>query len=169
MQAKQIPGIKDYLELLRDNSDEIQALFGDLLISVTTFFRDPAAFDALQKLVIPQLFEGKDSTDAIRVWAPGSATGEEAYSIAILLLEEAARRDIRPQIQVFATDIDSIALATAREGRYPVAIEADVSEGRLSRYFILEKEHYRVKRELRDAVLFAVHNLTNDPPFPASI
>ncbi|MGO8954429.1 MAG: chemotaxis protein CheB, partial [Rhodomicrobium sp.] len=165
MQVKQIPELKDYLELLRENPSEIQALFGDLLISVTTFFRDPAAFDALQTLVIPHLFEGKDSSSAIRVWAPGCATGEEAYSIAMLLMEEAARLQLRPQIQVFATDIDNGALATAREGRYPVAIEADVSEERLARFFVMEKDRYRVKRELRDAVLFAMHNLTNDPPF----
>jgi len=165
MQVKQVPELKDYLELLRDNPSEIQALFGDLLISVTTFFRDSAAFHALQTLVILHLFEGKDPSSAIRVWTPGCATGEEAYSIAMLLLEEAARRELRPLIQVFATDIDSGALATAREGRYPVAIEAGVSEERLARFFVLEKDHYRVKRELRDTVLFAMHNLTNDPPF----
>ena len=144
---------------------EVQSLFGDLLISVTTFFRDPAAFEALEKLVIPQLFEGKDASGAIRVWAPGCATGEEAYSIAMLLLEEAARREVHPHIQIFATDIDASALNTAREGSYPAAIEADVSEERLRRFFILEKDRYRVKRELRDTVLFALHNLTNDPPF----
>ena len=165
MQVKQVPVLKDYLDLLRQNSGEMQALFGDFLISVTTFFRDPAAFEALEKLVLPQLFEGKDSSSVIRAWVPGCATGEEAYSIAMLLLEEASRRNFRPQIQVFGSDIDAAALATAREGRYPTAIEADVSEERLSRFFILEKEHYQVKRELRDTVLFAVHNLTNDPPF----
>ena len=95
----------------------------------------------------------------------GCATGEEAYSIAMLLLEEASRRDFRPQIQVFATDIDSGALATGREGRYPIAIEADVSEERLSGFFTLDREHHHVKRELRDSVLFALHNLANDPPF----
>ncbi len=165
MQVKQITELQDYLELLRENPDEIQALFGDLLISVTTFFRDPAAFEALEKLVIPHLFEGKDSSSVIRVWAPGCATGEEAYSIAMLLMEEAARRNVRPQIQIFATDIDASALNTAREGRYPAAIEADVSEERLSRFFILEKDRYQVKRELRDRFCLRVHNLTNDPPF----
>jgi two-component system CheB/CheR fusion protein len=165
MQVKQVTELKDYLELLRENPSEIQSLFGDLLISVTTFFRDLAAFEALEKLVIPHLFEGKDASSVIRVWVPGCATGEEAYSIAMLLLEEAARREARPHIQIFATDIDAHALNTAREGHYPVAIEADVSEERLRRFFILEKDYYRVKRELRDTVLFALHNLTNDPPF----
>ncbi len=165
MQVKQIPELKEYLEHLRQNPEEIQALFGDFLISVTTFFRDPDAFEALEKLVIPKLFEGKDSSSVIRAWVPGCATGEEAYAIAMLLHEEAGRRNFPPQIQVFATDIDSGALATGREGRYPIAIEADVSEERLSRFFTVDKEHYRIKRELRDSVLFALHNLTNDPPF----
>ncbi len=165
MQAKQTPELKDYLELLRQNPQEIQSIFGDFLISVTTFFRDPAAFDALEKFVIPHVFEGKELSGVIRAWVPGCATGEEAYSIAMLLLEEAGRRYPRSQIQVFATDIDSGALATAREGRYPIAIEADISEERLARFFTLENEHYHVKRELRDSVLFAVHNLVNDPPF----
>ena len=165
MQVKQIPELKDYLEHLRHNPEEIQALFGDFLISVTTFFRDPAAFDALENLVIPKLFEGKESSSIIRAWVPGCATGEEAYSIGMLLLEEASRRNPQPQIQVFATDIDSGALATAREGLYPIPIEADVSEERLSRFFTQDKEHYHVKRELRDSVLFALHNLANDPPF----
>ena len=165
MQVKQITELDDYLKLLRENSGEVQALFGDLLISVTAFFRDPAAFEALEKLVIPHLFEGKDLSSAIRVWVPGCASGEEAYSIAMLLLEEASRREVHPHIQIFATDIDASALNTAREGSYPAAIEADVREERLRRFFIMEKDRYRVKRELRDTVLFAQHNLTNDPPF----
>ena len=165
MQVKLITELEDYLELLRQNPSEVQALFGDLLISVTTFFRDPGAFEALEKLVMPHLFEGKDASSVIRVWTPGCATGEEAYSIGMLLLEEAARREVHPHIQIFATDIDASALSTAREGSYPAAIETDVSEERLRRFFILEKDRYRVKRELRDTVLFALHNLTIDPPF----
>src|SRR5512134_967896 len=150
---------------LRDNVEEVQALFGDLLISVTTFFRDPKAFEALAKHVIPRLFEGKESSDSIRVWVPGCATGEEAYTIAILLLEEAARHDIHPQVQVFGSDLDAGALAVARQGRYPIAIEADVNEERLRRFFSREGDHYRAKQELRDAVLFASHSLLRDPPF----
>ena len=157
--------LADYFAFLRDNVEEVQALFGDLLISVTTFFRDPKAFEALAKHVIPRLFEGKESSDSIRVWVPGCATGEEAYTIAILLLEEAARHDIRPQVQVFGSDLDAGGLAVAREGRYPVAIEADVSEERLRRFFAREGDHYRAKRELRDAILFASHSLLKDPPF----
>src|SRR5579885_1499767 len=115
--------------------------------------------------VIPQLFAGKDATSPIRVWVAGCATGEEAYSIAILLLEEAARHDIRPPIQIFAPDPDARALAIAREGRYPAAIEADVSEELLRRYFWQEGDQYRVRSELRDVVVFAAHDLLKDPPF----
>lgn len=154
-----------YYDVLRDNPDEAQALLGDLLISVTSFFRDKEAFQTLELQVIPQLFQGKQPDRAIRVWVPGCATGEEAYSIAMLLLEHASRQDIRPIIQLFGSDIDVKALATAREGQYPAAIEADVSEERLRRFFVKEADHYRVRQELRDLVLFASHSLLKDPPF----
>ena len=154
-----------YYDVLRDNPDEAQALLGDLLISVTSFFRDKEAFQTLELQVIPQLFHGKLSDRAIRVWVPGCATGEEAYSVAMLLLEQASRQDIRPTIQVFGSDIDAKALAMAREGQYPAAVEADVSEDRLRRFFVKEADHYRVRQELRDLVLFASHSLLKDPPF----
>jgi two-component system CheB/CheR fusion protein len=150
---------------LRENAEEAQALLADLLISVTTFFRDPKAFDVLAKRVMPKLFEGKDADSVVRVWIPGCATGEEAYTISMLLLEQAAKQDVRPEIQVFASDMDTGALSIAREGRYPEAIETDVSEERLRRFFAREGDHYRVKRDLRDVVLFAHHSLLKDPPF----
>lgn len=162
VQVTRQEGLADYYEFLRQNEEEVQALFNDLLISVTHFFRDDAAFEALAQLVIPQIFE---KNEHLRVWVPGCATGEEAYSIAILLLEEAARREVRPGIQVFASDLDTGALATAREGCYPIALEADVSEERLRRFFSREGDYYRVKRELRDIILFANHSLLRDPPF----
>lgn len=164
-QVSRREGMRDYYAYLRENADEAQALFADLLISVTSFFRDPAAFEALVSQVIPQLFDGKETADQIRVWVPGCATGEEAYTIGILLLEEAARRDVRPELQVFGSDLDASALAVAREGRYPVTIETDVGEERLRRFFSREGDSYRVKRELRDIVLFASHSLLRDPPF----
>ncbi|PWT88072.1 MAG: chemotaxis protein [Proteobacteria bacterium] len=154
-----------YYDVLRDNPDEAQALLGDLLISVTSFFRDKEAFQVLELQVIPQLFHGKLSDRSIRVWVPGCATGEEAYSVAMLLLEQASRQDIRPTIQLFGSDIDAKALAMARDGQYPSAIEADVSEDRLRRFFVKEADHYRVRQELRDLVLFASHSLLKDPPF----
>ena len=153
----------EYYKYLHDNVEEAQALFGDFLISVTTFLRDPSAFTALAKQVIPRLFESTEK--GIRVWVPGCATGEEAYSLAILLLEEAARQDIRPEIQVFGSDLDMGALAIAREGRYPSTIEHDLDDDRLRRFFTREGDHYRVRRELRDVVLFASHSLLKDPPF----
>lgn len=155
-----------YYDALRDNHDEAQALLGDLLISVTSFFRDKEAFKTLELEVVPQLLHGKRPDRALRVWVPGCATGEEVYSISMLLLEQASRRqDIRPTIQVFGSDIDTRALATARDGQYPAAIEADVSEDRLRRFFVREVDQYRVRQELRDLVLFANHSLLKDPPF----
>jgi len=164
MQVNRIDTLKDYYELIRDNADEVQALLSDLLISVTSFFRDRDAFESLAK-VLPQIFVGKATGQPIRVWVAGCATGEEAYSMGILLLKEASRHDERPQIQIFGTDLDVRALATAREGRYPVAIEADVNEARLRRFFTRDGDHYRVRQELRDIVLFALHDLLKDPPF----
>jgi two-component system, chemotaxis family, CheB/CheR fusion protein len=165
MQVTRSDSPNTYYDVLRDNPDEAQALLGDLLISVTSFFRDKEAFQTLELQVIPQLFHGKLSDRAIRVWVPGCATGEEAYSVAMLLLEQASRQDIRPTIQVFGSDIDAKALSTARDGQYPAAIEADVTEERLRRFFVKEADHYRVRQELRDLVLFASHSLLKDPPF----
>jgi two-component system, chemotaxis family, CheB/CheR fusion protein len=164
MQVNRTDELNSYYKLLRDDQNEIQALLSDLLISVTSFFRDQEAFESLAKQ-LPELFKGKVAGQPIRVWVAGCATGEEAYSIGILLLEEAARQDGHRQIQVFATDLDVRALATGREGRYPVAIEADMSESRLSRFFWREGDYYRVRQELRDIVLFALHDLLKDPPF----
>lgn len=165
MQVTRTEGLRAYHDYLRENTDEAQALLGDLLISVTTFFRDREAFESLESQVIPQLFERRDGADPLRIWVPGCATGEEAYSVAILLLEESSRHDARPPVQVLASDMDGRALAIAREGYYAAAIEADVSEERLRRYFAREKDGYRVRQEVRDTVLFASHDLLKDPPF----
>jgi two-component system, chemotaxis family, CheB/CheR fusion protein len=165
MQVQHITTLPEYLESLHENAEEAQALFADLLISVTAFFRDADAFKRLAELVIPKLFEGKSAGDFIRVWVAGCATGEEAYSIAILLKEEAHRRAVAPEIQVFASDLDNAALTVAREGRYPLTIEANVAEDRLRHFFTRESGHYRVRRELREIVLFARHSLLKDPPF----
>ena len=165
MQVERAATMNDYLAILRDSQREAQALFADLLISVTMFFRDSSAFEKLANLIIPRLFEGKGAGDPIRVWVPGCATGEEAYSIAILLLEEADRQEVRSEIQVFASDLDESALAVGREGRYPAAVEADMTEDRLRKFFTRESDQLRVTRELRDIVLFAKHSLLKDPPF----
>jgi len=164
-QVNRMDSLDDYYAFLRETAEEAQALFGDFLISVTTFFRDPRAFQVLARDTLPEMFDGLEAGNKIRIWVPGCATGEEAYTIGMLMLEEAAKRDIRPEIQIFGSDLDAGALAIAREGRFPAAIEADVSEERLRRYFTKEADHYRVRRELRDIVLFASHSMLKDPPF----
>src|SRR5215469_5179093 len=165
MQVARKESLEEYFQFLRETPEEPQLLLADLLISVTTFFRDPKAFEALSRDVIANLFRHERREGVLRVWVAGCATGEEAYSIAMLLLEEASLHEVRPEIQVFGSDMDSRALTIAREGRYPVAIEADLNEDRLRRFFTRDGEYYRVKRELRDTVLFANHSVLRDPPF----
>ena len=165
MQFNQIQEPNDYLELLRARPDEIHALADDLLITVTNFFRDPQVFDALAAHVIPALFAAKQPTDTVRTWTVGCATGEEAYSVAMLLIEEAERHATPPAIQVFATDLHPHSLVKAREGFYAGHIEADVRPDRLQRFFEAEDGGYRIRKEVREAVIFAPHNILSDPPF----
>jgi len=164
MQVCRVTDMTKYATLVKETPGEAQELFGDLLISVTHFFRDEACFDALAKRVIGPLFD-EAGDEGIRVWSVGCATGEEAYSLAIVMLEEAERRSVRVPIQIFASDLDEGALATAREGRYPRSIEADVSEARLKRFFIDEGTHYRIRKEVRELLLFPYHSVLKDPPF----
>ena len=164
MQVNQIGSLSDYVVTLRDNRREIAALFDDLLITVTEFFRDPEVFEQLAKDVVPRLFERRQPYEAIRIWSAGCATGEEAYSLAMLMLEEAARREVRPNIQIFATDLHSRSLKTARDGEYPESISSDVSPERLRRFFQLENGAFRIRQEVRELVLFAAHDLLKDPP-----
>ena len=165
MHVNRVPDLQSYLGVLRKDPEEARGLIKDLLISVTSFFRDPEAFTALQTEVIPALFRGKAADEELRVWAAGCATGEEAYSIAMLLLEQAPTSGLPPRVQIFASDIDEEALGRAREGCYPEAIRADVSEERLRRFFLREGDYYRVGKELRDLVIFTEHSLLKDPPF----
>ena len=165
MQLNGFITLEAYLNHLRHNAAEAQSMFNDILIGVTNFFRDHDAWLALDEVAIPALFEHKDEHNEIRVWSIGCATGEEAYGLAIMLFEYAAKIDFRPHIQIFASDLDERSIAHAREGIYPAAIEADVSAERLERFFTREGEYYRIKRELRDAVLFTNHNVLRDPPF----
>ena len=157
--------IPAYLQYLRAEPGEVKALFDDLLISVTTFFRDPPTWAALREQVIVPLLEATDSGDPIRAWVAGCATGEEAYSLAILLEEELELRHTHRNVVIFASDVDETALGHAREGLYPQAIAADVSDARLDRYFRVDDSHYQVARELRDRVVFAAHSVLRDPPF----
>jgi two-component system, chemotaxis family, CheB/CheR fusion protein len=150
MQVLQIASLAAYADLLRQDAGEANILFRDLLIGVTNFFRDAKAFEALQQLVMPRLFEGKRALDTIRVWVPGCATGEEVYSLAIMLREQAEQNRSRSKIQIFATDIDEAALAVARTGRYPDTLLQGVSKERLERFFTSEGTSYVINKPIRD-------------------
>jgi two-component system CheB/CheR fusion protein len=165
MQVVQTTKLEDYAELLQSKPDEISALFRDLLIGVTDFFRDAAAFQALETSVIPKLLEEKGVDDEVRVWVPGCSTGEEVYSVAILLREYLEKSPTPPKIQVFGTDIDEIAMGVARGARYPASAVKEVSPERLRRFFVHEAGTYRVVKELRDMCIFSAHSVIRDPPF----
>ncbi|TFZ07041.1 PAS domain S-box protein [Ramlibacter henchirensis] len=164
MQINGTDHMAGYLKFLRTRPGEAPALLQDLLISVTNFFRDADCFEALEPH-LAEMLRGRPANEAVRIWVPGCATGEEAYSLAILLCDKSREMDAPPQIQVFASDLDEDAIRTAREGLYPAAIEADVSPERLRRYFSKEHRGYRVRREVREMVLFAPHDVLKDSPF----
>ncbi|BDG73491.1 protein-glutamate methylesterase [Roseomonas fluvialis] len=154
-----------YLEKLRDDPVEAEALAKDLLIHVTSFFRDPAVFDLLAEAVVPELVDAAEAGRPIRIWVPGCSTGEEAYSLAMLFHERIAgtQRDIK--LQIFGSDVDPDAVVAAREGLYPSTISADVTPERLARFFTRESQGYRVSPELRASVVFTVQDVLNDAPF----
>jgi two-component system CheB/CheR fusion protein len=165
LNVRGLTALSEYAQLLREDSGEPLALMRELLISVTNFFRDPEAWRVLEQRVVPLLFRDKQAADHVRVWSAGCATGEEAYSLALILAEHAANLANGPSIQVFATDLDEQAIARAREGLYTEADVSDVAPERLQRFFQREAGGYRVRREVRELVLFAEHNLISDPPF----
>lgn len=163
-----IAGIADgsqYLTMLRDDNSELALLAKDLLINVTRFFRDPGAFDELSKTIIPELVQRQTLDRPLRVWIPGCSSGEEAYSITMLFLEQIAVAKRNIKLQVFATDVDAECVAVARSGIYPDSIESDVSPTRLSRFFTKYAHTYQVVRELRESVVFTRQNLLSDPPY----
>jgi len=166
MGVRQVQTLTAYAHFMGEHPQEADSLLKDLLISVTNFFRDRRAFERLERDIVPRLFEGKGDDGQVRVWVAGCATGEEAYSVAMALSDHAARLAAPPQIQVFATDIDEGAIASARDGYYTLNDAADVPPDRFARYFVKDGDDgYRVRRELRERVLFAVHNVIKDPPF----
>ena len=165
LNVRGLSSLSEYARLLREHPEEPAALMKELLISVTNFFRDPEAFAALDKRVMPEIFARKHAGDQVRVWSAGCATGEEAYSLAMLLIEHSSTLVDGPTVQVFATDLDEAAVAHAREGIYTEADVADVSPERLQRFFQRETGGFRVRRELRETVLFVHHNVIDDPPF----
>ena len=161
----QMRSASEYIELLRTKPTEVRDLFRDLMINVTNFFRDPEAFDILAKEAIPAIVHAKAPGEAIRAWVPACASGEEAYSIAILILDHLERVGKNHPIQIFATDIDQEALQIARAGKFPESIASELSAEHLQRYFNRTSLGYEVKKELRECIIFAMQNLIGDPPF----
>ncbi|WP_277819204.1 CheR family methyltransferase [Teichococcus vastitatis] len=165
MQVSQLNSLDGYLEKLRQDPQEVGALFRDLLINVTSFFRDEDAFGRLADTVVPKLFEGRGTEDTVRVWVPGCATGEEVFSLGILLREEMDRLNAVPRVQIFATDIDDRALGVARAARYPGAMLEGVSDERRRRFFIPDNGSFLLSKEVRDLCIFSPHSVIRDPPF----
>jgi chemotaxis methyl-accepting protein methylase len=167
MSIHQINRIASYVRFLRENPQEIELLFKELLIGVTGFFRDPAAWDYIQQKIMPKLLAGRLSGNTLRAWSAGCSTGEEAYSLAIVFKE--ALEQVKPMenftLHIFATDLDRETIDKARQGFYPSGIAADVSPERLRRFFVKEENGYRVCREIREMVTFATQNVIMDPPF----
>ncbi len=167
MAVNQIETTEGYVKYLQQTPAEVESLFRDLLIGVTNFFRDPGAFEALEKEIIPRLFADKPPGSVVRVWSPGCSTGEEAYSIAILMREHLDALKQSYTVHIFATDIDGKAIATARAGLYPASIAADISPERLARFFAVEPGGgaYRIHKSIRDMLVFSEQDVIKDPPF----
>ena len=167
MAVHQIKRLDAYIQYMQQAPLEVEALFRDLLIGVTRFFRDTEVFKEFEEEVVPKLFAGKSPGSSIRIWSTGCSTGEEAYSIAILLQEYMEKTRTRIKVQIFATDIDSQAISTARSGLYPASIAADVTPERLARFFTVESNGgaYRIHKTLRDILIFSEQDVIKDPPF----
>ena len=157
--------VEEYIQFLAYNSREIQTLFNEMLIGVTRFFRDEESFHALEEKALPVIFRDAEKTKQLRIWVAGCSTGEEAYSLAILFTEYKQRHDLNVSIKIFATDLDSNALEYAGTGVYPESVMTDISPERLSRFFIRKPEGYRINESIRSMIIFARHDVLNDPPF----
>ncbi|GAB2187941.1 chemotaxis protein CheB [Roseibium sp. LAB1] len=165
LQVLQLHSINDYIKLLKRDPAETINLFNDLLINVTKFFRDPDAFDVLENQALPKLFDGRGAGDVLRIWVPGCASGEEVYSIAILMREYLDKVGSRPGLQIFGTDIDDEALAIARAGRYSEQLLEDVSPERKERFFKKDTGGYVIDSQVRELCVFSPHSIIRDPPF----
>ncbi|SAL35324.1 chemotaxis protein [Caballeronia sordidicola] len=165
LQVNGVPDLIAYRDLLRENGRETGALLKDMLIGVTSFFRDREAFESIGRDVLPALFQGKNEGDQVRTWVAGCSSGEEAYSLAILLSEQRELLRSTANIQVFATDIDESAVSRARAGVYPESIMTDVPPSSLRQFFVKTGAHYEVVKSIREKILFAMHNVLRDPPF----
>jgi two-component system, chemotaxis family, CheB/CheR fusion protein len=165
MALSRVQNVGDYVTHLKANPPEVAALYHDLLIHVTRFFRDPESFEALAREVFPAITKERDDDSPIRIWVPGCATGEEAYSVAIALMETLGDRAAHLRIQLFATDVSEQTIEQARAGVYPLSVAADVAPDRLKRYFTKVDGSFKLNKALHDACVFARHDLTKDPPF----
>jgi len=165
MSINQIEGLKDYLIFLQTSSTELNTLYKELLIGVTKFFRDTEAFLILRDEIIPMIFKDKTNKDEIRIWVSACSTGEEAYSIAILIKEFMIENNLRNDVKIFATDIDKSSVEFASMGVYSMSISADISQERLSRFFVPAGDNFRISAEIRELIVFATHNIIKDPPF----
>jgi two-component system CheB/CheR fusion protein len=165
LQVRAVHTLPEYLALMESDTREHGALLADMLIGVTNFFRDREAFEALERDIIPELFKDKGPTDEVRAWVAACSTGEEAYSLAMLLSDQTSEMAHPPAFQVFASDIDNNAINHARAGAYPASIITDVSPVRLRQHFAKDGDHYRIRKTVRDHILFATHNVLRDPPF----
>ena len=165
MTLHKIARIEDYVTFVQSNQEELRALYKDMLITVTSFFRDPEAYEALKSKVFPRLLEQRDKAAAVRAWVPACATGEEAYSLAIALLEFFSEKGVDTRIQIFGTDVDDDAIQHARRGVYPANIALDVSPDRLNRFFTKKDSEYTISRRIRDMVVFSKQNILKDAPF----
>lgn len=165
MVLHRIERTEDYIKFVQSNPAEIEALFQDLLINVTSFFREPDSFEVLKTRVFPEIMKDRPLDAPVRIWVPACSTGEEAYSIAMTLFEFLGEKAGSTTVQIFATDIDEKALEKARVGKYQLNIAADVSVERLRRFFVRSNGDYQIGKEIREACAFARHNLLKDPPF----
>lgn len=166
IQVNELARIQDYRDFAVNDPKELESLLADMLISVTNFFRDAPAFESLERDVIPKVMSGVAEDDEVRVWVPACASGEESYSVAILLHDFAARMARPPRIQIFASDINEAALNVARAGAYPINIETDISASRLLGYFDRDDAgRYHIRPGVRGSIMFARHNVLSDPPF----
>ena len=165
MILQKIDNLQEYAQYLKQNTNEIHQLYQDLLINVTNFFRDPEASEFLKKNLLPRSTKLKSSSDPIRVWVPACSTGQEAYSLAILLMEVLGEKAPTTPIQIFATDLSELAINKARLGIYSKDEVSDIPTRRLERFFMKVDGSYRIIKSIRDLCVFATHNVLKDPPF----
>lgn len=161
----QIDSLANYILFLQNNPDEIEILFKNLVIGVTSFFRDPKAYELIEKKLLPPLLKAKQPEDTLRCWVVGCSTGEEAYTLAILIAEAVQRLKINVSVQIFASDIDEAAIEIARKGVYPASIARDISAARLKQFFTTEEDCFKIKKSIRDMVVFSLQSIIKDPPF----